>query len=40
MVELEPLEDPAEIAEVKGMIQRHAELTGSLLAHRVLVELG
>ena len=36
MVELEPLEDPADIAEVKGMIHCHAELTGSLLAYRVL----
>jgi len=36
MVELEPLEDWAEIVEVKSMIQTHAELTGSLLAYRVL----
>ena len=36
MVELEPLEDQADIAEVKGMIHCHAELTGSLLAYRVL----
>jgi glutamate synthase domain-containing protein 3 len=36
MVELEPLEDPAEIAEVKAMIHCHAEWTASLLAYRVL----
>ncbi len=36
MVDLEPLEDSAEIAEVKDMVQAHAELTGSLLAYRVL----
>jgi glutamate synthase (NADPH/NADH) large chain len=36
MVELEPIEDPAEIAEVKAMINCHAEQTVSLLAYRVL----
>ena len=36
MVDLEVLEEPGEIAEVKAMIQKHAEQTGSLLAHRVL----
>ncbi len=36
MVDLEPLEDSVEIAEVKDMVQAHAELTGSLLAYRVL----
>jgi glutamate synthase (ferredoxin) len=36
MVELEPLEDPVEVVEVKDMIQCHAELTASLLAYRVL----
>ena len=36
MVTLETLQDPDEISCVKGMIHNHAELTGSLLAHRVL----
>jgi glutamate synthase (ferredoxin) len=36
MVDLDPLEDPADVAELKEMIQTHAELTGSLLAYRVL----
>ena len=36
MVELEALEDAAEVDEVRGMIHTHAELTGSLLAYRVL----
>ncbi len=36
MVELEELEDPQEMDEVKEMIRVHSELTGSLLAHRVL----
>jgi glutamate synthase (ferredoxin) len=36
MVRLEPLVDPAEIASVKALIQTHAELTGSLLAYRIL----
>jgi len=36
MVDLEALCDPVEIAEVKAMIHTHAELTGSLLAYRVL----
>jgi glutamate synthase (ferredoxin) len=30
------MEDPQEIDEVKEMIRTHAELTGSLLGHRVL----
>jgi glutamate synthase (ferredoxin) len=38
MVELEALEDPAEIAEVKAMIRTHAELTGSRLAKRILAD--
>ena len=33
---LERLEDPVEIMEVKGMIQRHAEYTGSELALEIL----
>jgi glutamate synthase (ferredoxin) len=37
MVGLEPLEDAAEIAEVKAMIQRHADYTNSDLAWRVLI---
>jgi glutamate synthase (ferredoxin) len=36
MVNLERLEDAAEIAEVKAMIQRHADYTLSALAERVL----
>jgi glutamate synthase (ferredoxin) len=36
MVDLEPLEDPTEIAEVAAMIQRHAHYTGSTPAQRVL----
>ena len=36
MVELEELEDPAEIAEVKAMINSHAEHTSSRLASKVL----
>jgi glutamate synthase (NADPH/NADH) large chain len=36
MVELELLEDIAEIAEVRAMIERHASLTKSKLAERVL----
>ncbi len=36
MVDLERLEDPAELDEVKEMITTHAELTGSLLAYRIL----
>jgi glutamate synthase (ferredoxin) len=38
MVELGGLEDPQEIEEVKAMIQRHAETTGSSLAGRVLAD--
>ena len=36
MVDLDPLEDCAEIDEVKEMIRTHSELTGSLLGYRVL----
>jgi glutamate synthase (ferredoxin) len=36
MVRLWPLEDPAEIDSVKALIHTHAELTGSLLAYRIL----
>jgi glutamate synthase (ferredoxin) len=38
MVDLEPLEDPAEIAEVRAMVERHADATGSLLAYRILAD--
>ena len=34
--DLERLEDPVEISEVKGMIQKHAEYTGSTLALGIL----
>jgi glutamate synthase (ferredoxin) len=39
MVDLERLDgmQPAEIAEVKAMVQRHAQVTGSALAWRVLL---
>ena len=36
MVELQSLEDPGEIEAVKVMVQRHADLTDSILAGRVL----
>ncbi|HCE18520.1 MAG TPA: glutamate synthase large subunit [Anaerolinea thermolimosa] len=36
MVDLERLECPEEIAEVRAMVETHAELTGSLLAYRIL----
>jgi glutamate synthase (ferredoxin) len=36
MVNLEPLIDPDEIDEVKGMIERHTEYTGSDHARRIL----
>jgi glutamate synthase (ferredoxin) len=36
MVELEKMDDPSEIANVKDMINRHAELTFSPLAYRIL----
>lgn len=36
MVDLESLENPDEITEVKELISRHRNLTGSLLANRVL----
>jgi glutamate synthase domain-containing protein 2/glutamate synthase domain-containing protein 1/glutamate synthase domain-containing protein 3 len=36
MVELEPLVNSDEISMVREMIQTHADLTGSLLAHRIL----
>ena len=38
MVDLEPLADPDEVAEVKQLIRTHAELTFSLLAYRVLAD--
>ena len=34
--DLERLEDPVEISEVKGMIQKHADYTGSPLASEIL----
>ena len=36
MVELERLEDPEEIAEVKRLVQRHADYTGSTVAAKIL----
>jgi glutamate synthase (ferredoxin) len=36
MVDIETLEGPEEIAQVRGMIERHRELTGSLRAKHVL----
>ena len=36
MVDLDRLSDPEEIAEVKEMVSRHADLTGSSRAHEVL----
>jgi len=36
MVELEPLTDPDEVAEVRGLIERHVALTDSALGKRVL----
>lgn len=38
MVELEKLEFPAEIADVKQMIQRHVQHTGSALANDILAQ--
>ena len=35
---LEPLQDPAEIEDVKTMIQRHTEYTGSSLAVEILAD--
>lgn len=37
MVDLERIENPEEIAELRGMIQRHAEYTHSALGWRVLI---
>jgi glutamate synthase (NADPH) large chain len=36
LVGLEPLEDPAEIAEVKALVEQHVALTGSAYARRLL----
>jgi glutamate synthase (ferredoxin) len=36
MVSLRPLDDPGEIGELKALIARHAEYTGSAAARRVL----
>ena len=38
MVELEGVSEADELAEVRGMIQTHAELTGSLFAYRILAD--
>ncbi|HEY3377444.1 MAG TPA: glutamate synthase large subunit [Armatimonadota bacterium] len=38
MVDLDLVEDTGEIAELRGMIERHAEYTGSTVAQRVLAE--
>jgi glutamate synthase (ferredoxin) len=38
MVALEPLRDPAEIAEVRGLVERHAALTGSARAASLLTD--
>ena len=38
MVELQSLDDPAEIEAVKVMVRRHADLTESVLARRVLAD--
>ncbi|MBN2387340.1 MAG: glutamate synthase large subunit [Anaerolineales bacterium] len=38
MVDLQPLADPGEIEELKGMVLRHADYTGSTLAQRVLAD--
>jgi glutamate synthase (ferredoxin) len=37
MVLLEKLEDPSEVEQVKAMVQRHADYTGSALGYRVLL---
>jgi glutamate synthase (ferredoxin) len=36
MIDLEPLDDPSEAEEVRAMIQRHADCTGSERARKVL----
>jgi glutamate synthase (NADPH) large chain len=36
MVSLSPLQDPQEIASVRSMVERHAELTGSTRARALL----
>ena len=36
MVDLDPLSDPDDIAELKTMIERHAKYTGSQVAERIL----
>ncbi len=38
MVDLESLEDPAEIADVRSMIERHRHYTGSTVAEQVLAD--
>ncbi len=36
MVELEPMENPADIAELKQMIENHLKYTGSIVAEAIL----
>ncbi len=38
MVELESVSEAEELAEVRGMIETHAEATGSLFAYRILAD--
>ena len=38
MVELESVSEADELAEVRGMIESHAKLTGSLFAYRILAD--
>jgi glutamate synthase (ferredoxin) len=40
MVSLEPLRDPAEVAEVRELVERHAALTGSARATALLADWG
>jgi glutamate synthase (ferredoxin) len=40
MSDLEPLKESDEVAEVKGMIERHASYTGSALAGEILANWG
>jgi glutamate synthase (ferredoxin) len=38
MVDLEPLEEPQDIIDLRRMIEKHADATGSLLAYRILAD--
>ena len=40
LADLEPVEDPEDVAILKGMIQDHLELTGSTSAQRILGQWG